>query len=229
MAIKNENKLVLFDWGGVIDTTDFEKHYSYRRIMIDAARYALNIGHGISDDVIWNMLMDGGYVDLSRSAKTNKEYRYGLRKVLEKMYLHSNTSSIITASERFIDYSLSHYKYVVHYEDILYYIYGLRVLCEVGLVSDVNWLEAHRLRSQVELSLLDYSFLSYEIGKTKGGGTLLDYVNECVEKKPENILFIDDYEPNVKAAQAIGWNAYKCGEHDTDGIKAVVSKFLKDI
>lgn len=224
---RNESKVVLFDWGGVVDNSDLQNSYNYKQLMIDATRYAVNIPIAITDNAVWDYISNAGIFELSKTCKDENSYKFGLDKMLKKVgydaWLDNNT-----AVKRYIQYTLNHFKYIPYYKDIASLEEETGKRCKIGVLSDQNWLEGRRMSAQLNLSVYDYVFRSYEIGLVKSDGGLIKYVNEVIDIEPIDILLIDDYYPNIEHARNIGWCTYRCGEGDYDGIKSAINTFLQD-
>lgn len=60
----------------------------------------------------------------------------------------------------------------------------------------------------------DHLFFSCEIGLQKPDPAYYRHIEEVLQVEKESILFWDDFEPNVAAARAHGWNAEVYTEFD---------------
>jgi epoxide hydrolase-like predicted phosphatase len=83
----------------------------------------------------------------------------------------------------------------------------------VGLLSNTcighwSWIE------QQQFSVMDFSFdatiLSFEVGSMKPDRRIYEVAEESANVPVETILFLDDRQMNVQAAQSYGWNAAQC-------------------
>lgn len=223
--MSDATKLVLFDWGGVIDTTDFEHSYNYRTVMVDAFRAAYKLhSDDYPDDEVWDMLQDAEYYDLSHDGENETTFKEILREKFYKML--PTKQPPMGYIDEYMRYSLSHFKFVQYYKDIIEFQYELAKKCSVGIMSDLNWLDAHRLREQIDLGRFDYVFLSYLCGASKRIGDLYRYVERETGRTGKSIMLIDDRFENIEKAKQLGWNTYECKEHDIVGITSAVSSFL---
>lgn len=221
--IKNESKLVLFDWGGVADTTDFENKYNFKQLMCDAIRYAFDIRIDYTDEEIWNDLQRVEYFKLSHDAENMVQFQDQLKQIIKKVF-HSEDYS--EAIQNYCEYTKSHHKFIAYNEDIIFLQYETRARCKTGMLTDLTWLDAFRIREQYDLNRFDYTFLSYLIGKSKRECDVYLYVEHETGIKGGNILFIDDMEENVKAAEQLGWQTYLYKGQGCSGIKSAIDAFL---
>lgn len=223
--MSDATKLVLFDWGGVTDTGDLDESYSYKRVMIDGLRSAYKFhSDDWPDDEVWAMMQDAAYYDLSHDGENEVRFKEILREKFYKML--PTTRPPMGYIEEYIRYSLAHFKYVKYYQDIIDFQYELVKKCSVGIMSDLNWLDAHRLREQTDLNRFDYVFLSYQCGASKRVGDLYRYVERETGRTGDKIMLIDDRHENIDKAERLGWRTFECKEHDVIGITSAVSSFL---
>lgn len=80
----------------------------------------------------------------------------------------------------------------------------------------------------------DLTFISSEIGLVKPDLKCYEYVHEKIQKKfPEiqkgDVIFIDDKEANIKAAQSIGWQGivYNAKYDSADDLRNKLNPLLK--
>ena len=224
--MKNDSKLVLFDWGGVVDNTCFDTKYNFWQLMIDALRYATNVSHKTDDEAIMR-IFNSGYIKTMTGPSDDYQFKVQIREYFVGIGDIKTLYDAHYAAERFIHYTLEHYKYIPYYADIVQLMYDTKERCLVGLMSDHNWLEAHRLDAQIDTSRLDCEFRSYYLGVDKASGKLFDVVDEMVDVKSENILLIDDNKDNCAMANSHGWKSYRCKENDYIGISNAINLFLR--
>lgn len=223
--MSDNKKVVLFDWGGVIDSTDHDNSYTSKKVLIDALRHAYHFELSCcSDDEIWDRLYEYKYYELNKGFNSRTEFKQKLKEIFYSMYpVTKPPEGCLT---EFIEYSLQHYKYVRYYQDIIDFIYSLKFKCEIGLMSDVDWLGTNRLTDQVDLNKFDYVLLSCEQNAIKYDGSLFEVADHKINLPDRNIMLIDDKQNSVDWAIKHNWQTYKCGEHDIIGIKSAVSSFL---
>ena len=225
--MKDKSKIVIFDWGGVVDNTCFETKYNFYQLMIDAARVATHVSHSYSDEAVWSMLNHAGYGRMSTGYPDRDSFEEALAtKLLGMGDIKSHLDAALAATN-FIKFTLSHFKFIPYYDDIVRLEYETGERCKIALMSDLCWLEACRLHDQIDTTKFDHVFESYLCGctKVKDGG-LFPYVQKEINMPPHRVLFIDDVEANIAKASKIGWNTYRCKEHDYVGISNAINMFL---
>lgn len=68
-------------------------------------------------------------------------------------------------------------------------------------------------------SLVEHAYFSHEIGLKKPNRDIFDYVVTNSHIKPEESIFIDDNEVNIKAANAWGFNTIFLKNNDMENLK----------
>ena len=68
-------------------------------------------------------------------------------------------------------------------------------------------------------SLVEHAYFSHEIGLKMPNREIFDYVVEHSHIKPEESIFIDDNEANIKAANALGFNTIFLKDNDMENLK----------
>lgn len=74
-------------------------------------------------------------------------------------------------------------------------------------ISELHWRE-HAPRWRVQ-DLFDWSFLSHQVGMIKPDREFFVYTVEQLGCSPGEIIFVDDNEVNVTAAQSVGLRAHR--------------------
>ena len=68
-------------------------------------------------------------------------------------------------------------------------------------------------------SLVEHAYFSHEIGLKKPNRDIFDHVVTNSHIKPEESIFIDDNEANIKAANALGFNTIFLKDNDMENLK----------
>ncbi|MBO4873870.1 MAG: HAD family phosphatase [Bacteroidales bacterium] len=68
-------------------------------------------------------------------------------------------------------------------------------------------------------SLVEHAYFSHEIGLKKPNRDIFDYVVAKSHIKPEESIFIDDNEANIKAANALGFNTIFLKDNNMENLK----------
>ena len=220
-----ENKLIIFDWGGVIASHEHDKHYTYVDIWNESISQFLGvetrdfygsidcfIGNGacISLDTFNSEELDCFFIGLLKEF-SGKDIITSLDVELFKRILISN--SLKRKS----------------YNEVKQIFYKLRGKCYLGILSNCSQFDILEQTLEVPPYLLDFSWRSCEIGFAKPSQGIYDKVVEDI--KPfgfDDILFIDDFDKNLIIPKELGWKTYLAQKHTNDykNITYVINKFL---
>ncbi|HBH23620.1 MAG TPA: HAD family phosphatase [Cytophagales bacterium] len=87
--------------------------------------------------------------------------------------------------------------------------YKIHMLSNTNHLHIVDFHEKFRKDTGIEQphDIFDSVFYSYEIGHRKPEMSCYEYVLETIGAKPEEAMFFDDNQENIKAAQALGINS----------------------
>ena len=96
---------------------------------------------------------------------------------------------------------------------------------ELVCLSDTNQVHWEAHQEQGSLNYFDKAFASFQIGGRKADKETFNKILKELEKKPEEILFIDDNEKNIDNAKSLGINVikYKNSSQLIKDIKTFVS------
>lgn len=202
-----KNKLILFDWGGIV-----ENHNGENGTFALWKKFLSNIG--------LNNLNDLGEYSLSEKKCMND---------LEIIYNDlKNKYGLKITFQNFIDEYINTLKDVDYFKDVSEYEKSLKDECFIGILSNLCILDYERIEKQLNLKEYDYVFLSYELGIKKPNREIYKYVINHVPFDKENILFLDDVSKNVESAIAEGIKAKQVNGSDLNYIKSCVNEFLNE-
>lgn len=202
-----KNKLILFDWGGIVENHEGENgtfaawiHF-LRKIGIqdlnNLCEYSISDKKNLKD-------MENVYLDLKQ--------RFDLQVSFQE-FLSEYKNSL-----RNVDY----------FKDVSEYEKSLKDKCFIGVLSNLCIMDKERIDKQLNLDEYDYVFLSYELGMRKPNKEIYEYVINHVPFEKENILFLDDAIKNIDAALDVGIKAKQVNGYDLDYIKSCVNEFLNE-
>ena len=214
------DKIVIFDWGGVI----MHKHPVDNNDKQAIIRKIKSFNQDLSDDEAWsvyiNTLIDENGIYISRQ---NDEQ--SIMKWIDRLNSvgHFNTS-VEDFSRKFIEEHLK----VDYYKDLVEYIHSLKEKCKIAIFSDLIYCCYPVLDNQVDLSQFDYVWLSYLTHVRKNEETAFQIVEQDLQVPPSNIMFIDDTSVNIENAKKRGWNTCQAFGYELDKIKTSVEQFLSN-
>ncbi len=204
------NKLILFDWGNIVEahTTGYNCYDAFDNLFKRCGC--------VFEGRIFNQL---GKYKLSK-IKDEEEFK----NVFETMKKDLNLK---VSFDEFKKIYYEEFDNIDYYQDVVDFEHSLKDKCYIGILSNLFIYDKDRLNRQVNLSMYDYVFLSFELGMKKPNRDIFEYVLDNVDFDPKDILFIDDREDNVNMARELGINAMQATGLELDRIKSRVEEFLK--
>ena len=187
-----KKKLILFDWGNIVEShmTGYTCHDAYDDLFHKCG-YKGN-------ETVYKLL---GKYKLSAISSLEE---------FEKVYkLIAQEFNLNKTFEEFIKLYKKVFSKIDYYKNVAQYEVSLKNKCYIGIFSNLTIFDKERLNKQVNLSLYDYVFLSYEMGLRKPDIKIYEKVQKMLPFKPNDILFIDDRKDNIDTAKTMGWNAFQ--------------------
>ncbi len=209
--MNTDEKIVIFDWGGVIESHR-EGKYSLNTAITNFIKH-------FNNDVDENGLIEK-YFDVctNKIEQGNKAYNW-----FEKIKYNFNLECI---EEEFYKFYEEEFNRIEYYKEVVEYAHSLKNKCKIGILSNLGSVDKQRLNKQVGLSKFDYVWLSFELKCSKPNEKVYKIVEEDCKIEPNNILFIDDFKENLKPAQTRGWNTCNACGYELEKIQKSVSEFL---
>ena len=210
--MNTEEKIVIFDWGGVIESHR-EGEYSLNTAITNFIKH-------FNNDVDENGLIEK-YFDVctNKMEQGGKEYSW-----FERIKYNFNLEC---TEEEFYKFYEEEFNRIEYYKEVVEYAHSLKNKCKIGILSNLGSVDKQRLNKQVDLSKFDYVWLSFELNCRKPREKIYEMVEKDCEIKPSNILFIDDSSDNIETAKKKGWNTCLASGYELDKIKNSIDKFLK--
>ena len=211
------HKIVIFDWGGVIESHR-DGEYNIRTAIVNLMK---KYGCKLPDNEIIDIYSKCDRLKYNMSVYSDStlvnEWFEGVK---TKLGLNCNL-------DEFVNSYYEDFKKIHYYKDVVEYAHSLKEKCKIGIFSNLMMIDAERIDLQVNLEKFDYVFLSFEIGHRKPEVEAYDIVEKTTKIKPENILFIDDMNQNLEVPKERGWNTCNAFGYELDKIKEAVDNFLK--
>lgn len=128
----------------------------------------------------------------------------------QELYLRCLEENNINADKNY-DFAQSWIKDYKPLKETYELIEKLKANYEIGYLSNIYKGLVEKMISQKMLPNLkkEFRFLSCDIGAQKPDEEIYKYVEENVEFKPSEILFIDDKVENLDVARARNWNTFE--------------------
>lgn len=211
-------KIVIFDWGGVIMHKDPVNNNDKQAII----RTIKSFNNSLTDNEAWDVyiktLVDENGIFISRQNDEKSKIKW-----IDRLNSFGNLNTTIEEfSKRFIEEHLN----VGYYKDLVDYIHSLKGKCKIAIFSDLIYCCAPALDNQVDLKQFDYVWLSFITHVRKNEETAFQIVEQDLQTSLNNILFVDDTSINIENAKKRGWNTCQAFGYELDKIKESVEQFL---
>ncbi len=205
-----KSKLILFDWGNIVEShqTGYTCHDAFNDTFIKC-------GYNNEKNIFYKL----GKYKIS-TIKSQEEFKKIYNKIKEDFNLNKSF-------EEFKSIYKDTFNKIDYYKDVRDFEISLKDKCYIGIFSNLTIFDKERLDKEVNLSLYDYVFLSFEMGLQKPNIDAFKYVENNIPFKGKDILFIDDRLDNIKTAKSLGWNAYQLTGLELEKIKEVCNNFIK--
>ncbi len=209
----NNEKIVIFDWGGVIESHR-EGEYSLNTAITNL------IKHFNNDADESNLIKR--YFEVSKR-KLKREFNENTW--FDKI---KNEFDLNCSEEDFYDFYIEEFDKIEYYKNVVEYAHSLKSRCKIAILSNLGMIDKQRLDKQVDLKQFDYVWLSCELKCRKPNPEIYKIAeNEC-KIQPRNILFIDDLKENLEPAKERGWNTCNAFGYELNKIQENVDEFLNN-
>ena len=211
--IENKNKIVIFDWGGVIESHK-EGEYSIDRAIINLIKH---FNSNEDETTIVERYHAQSVEDITYHIYLENDRWF--EKIKEEFNLECN-------SEEFYDYYIKEFDKIEYYKDVVEFAHSLKDRCKIAILSNLGSLDKQRLDKQVDLKEFNFVWLSFELNCRKPKDKIYEIVEKDCNIEPKNMLFIDDSKENIEVANKRGWNTCLATGHELDKIKNSINEFL---
>lgn len=191
--MRNINKIVIFDWGGIIESHR-DGEYNIREAIKDLVK---KFNCKLSDKEIIDIYSSCSILNDNTSIGTYNDKS----KTIEWFNNVKDKLNLDCTIDEFVQAYYEDYKKIYYYKDVVEYAHSLKNICNIGIFSNLMKLDGKRINDQVNLSMFDHVFLSYELGYRKPDERAYEKVERALNISPNNILFIDDTKENIEMAK----------------------------
>lgn len=211
-------KVVIFDWGGVI-LKEYPEHYCDRDAIKDTIQ---KFNSSLTRDEAYQVYLDTLHDENGNiiSVFENEENKY---KWYERVKERGNLE---VSYEEFINTFIENYKKIDKYNEVVEYIYSLKNRTPLALFSDLIFVCFGALEKQIDLKVFDKVFLSYEEGFVKSDIKAFENVQKKLGVEAEKILFVDNNPINIENAKRQGWNTCLAYGYELEKIKENIEAFI---
>ena len=211
------DKVVIFDWGGVVESHENNRQDINKAIIRLIKKY----NPRLSDEEILANWTDETPAKVPIGESNKKEDIEDWVNLIQK---NMGIKVPFAEFKKSYEEKLASIKY---YKDVVDYAHSLKSRCKIAILSNLIPFDKKRINDQYDLSKFDYVYLSYELGMTKPNKEIYQYVLNDLKILPQNILFIDDDSNNIKTAKECGINTCQAFGYELTKIKKAVESFLK--
>ena len=214
----NNKKLVIFDWGGVIES-HYDRNYPVSKAIVSLIRKYTNKYD--NDEIIKiysSCAFDENNIEIGTINKIDGIYAW-INRLKEAFDFEATYDDFLE------NYKREHNK-IYSYQNVVSFIKSIKVKCKIAILSNLMLIDKERIDKHVKLSDFDYVWLSFELELKKPDYKIYKKVEEDCGYEPKNILFIDDTKENIEEAKKRGWNTCMATGNDLNKIKQAVDNFL---
>lgn len=206
----NKNKIVIFDWGGIIESHR-EGEYSLNTAITNFIKH-------FNNKVNENNLIERYFDVCTGQVKEGNKEDTWFNKIRIEFDLQCNEDEFYEEEFNRIEY----------YKDVVEYTHSLKSKCKIGILSNLGKVDIARLDKQVDLKVFDYVWLSCELKCSKPNEKVYKIVEKDCSISPNNILFIDDVQKNLEPAKERGWKTCNAYGYELNKIRNSVEKFINE-
>lgn len=219
--MSNDEKIVIFDWGGVVES-HFQGENNYYSAKVDIINRLNEQTKKIDATTICKKWIECDY-DQNGKCISEVNSREDIQKWFERIKLKFDLKC--DYNEFYAVYKEESDK-IKYYKEVVDFAHSLKNKCKIGILSNLADIDRERIDKHYDLSKFDYVWLSFDLKCKKPNQKIYDIVvNDC-KLNPNNILFIDDKEDNLEIPKRMGWQILQATGHDLDKIKEKVYEFL---
>ena len=197
----NKDKLVIFDWGGIVFNLQAEE---------DILQIWQNVTDKLGIKVSKEFLQRWGDWDFDMKTQDTDKINSDFQRVLKLADVLPDRN-MIKRARLIVDEEI---RKAPQHKKVAEFIKELIVSdrCLVGVLSNLSVCYAPAITTQLPLSAFDFVWLSFKLECEKPEDEIYKKVEAECRILPENILFFDDSAENIAAAQKRGWNVFLIDE-----------------
>ncbi len=210
------NKIVIFDWGGVVESHENNME-ELMQIRVDTIK---RFNESLSREEIlsrWTNITTKG---------NNAGAVSDIKEIKEWLALIERNMEIDVPLAEFVSTYNEEGRKIKYYKDVVEYAHSIKEECQIAILSNLLPIDKDRIDYQYDLSKFNHVYLSFEIGLRKPDSKIYEHVTKDLNVNPKDILFIDDDKDNITAAKEYGWNTCEAFGYELDKIKTSVKNFL---
>lgn len=218
-----QNKIVITDWGGVIENHSEEQYVFSHHLKHVLEQFSSTPIPENFQEMMKEALVENG-VSLNDMGITSDPKKY-----LDKLFDLFSIEKYPAMYTDFYDTYTQLTSDAPYDRELVRYLISIKERCAIGILSNLSVLDAGRLNRQMGWNNFDYKWLSYEMGCTKPNPEVYQIVERDCGMKGNQILFIEDVDKNlVIPREQFGWNTYTASYKNTKSTIDAIERFLKE-
>ncbi len=210
---KQNDKIVIFDWGGV---TEIPASLDGAKLRVVRQFVPTVTEKDIKEKFLY--FTEDGRSIIAYGGK--EDFESWIRAIKRNFGITTSNAEFMKAyQEEFSDVS--------YHEDVAAYARSLRARCRNGILSNLILSDAERIDRQYHIDQFDHVYFSYKLGMEKPNDGIYEYVEKDLAFDSKSIMLIDDNGDNIAAARRRGWQACQATGYEIEKMKQAVEEFLK--
>lgn len=205
-----EDKLIILDWGGVIESHRDTEYSLNVAILSFIRRYHPGMS---SKEILdkWNACLEDEQGRSIAIIGNLEEAKKWLVRIRDTFCIKEGIDELMIAYEE-------EFSKIDYYQDVVSLAHSLRGKCKIAILSNLSFFDKKRLDKQVSLNLFDYVFLSFELGHAKPNPEIYQIVEQRCGCRPAR---------NLIPARERGWHTHQACGYQIEQIRDAISSFLQ--
>ena len=214
-----KNKLIIFDWGGVILNSLEGKNF-LDSIANTIMKFNPSLTRETALTARRNTLYDENGICISEQNQESEIIAWFNRLKKE--------ANLDVDYQTFINSYIEEFRTTDYYKDVIEFLYSLKDKAKVAILSDLLLIEGYIIKEQIDFNKLDYAWLSYDERTSKRYDEIFERIEQQTKLSPDNIMLIDDSTKNIEKAKSHKWHTCQATGQELDKIKESVYNFLSE-
>lgn len=219
----DQNKIVITDWGGVIEQHSEENYFSYDVLFHVLKQFSgEEIPKNYHEMITKAVEANGKGTDQIAVTKDIKLY---LDNLFELFQIEKYPEIYVDFMDTYTQITSD----VPYDRELTRYLASLKGRCKLGILSNLTILDGARQNRQLGWNNYDYVWLSYETGFLKPNPEAYRLVEKETGLKGSQILFIEDVDKNLQVPrEQFGWKTCVAKYKNTKATIDAIEKFLQE-
>lgn len=220
-----KDKIVMFDWNGLIDAPDTAPSFNY----LDLRKFATCIAGGLPIDK-GDIILETYDRCFKSAGDPNTYSRDEYKNWLQHLASELRVRDIYKFADAIYKIFEMYYKRVTFDAEMIKVEQIVSNQCSIGLISDIPHTGFERLRFQTKDINYSVAYISCIERRSKERGDLFEHAAKGLNYEPKNILYVDDRQYLLdKAAEKHGWSTLLHTYGNTKATLQAITDFLSPV